>query len=275
MAQPIDAAWREFAAFGRWAWNSQKCYLPRAAWKAAKTSFPETTLGEWKTETKLLISGVDWRQLWYKAPRQYVLRKMFGVVAVAPLNVRTLMHMAYNAGQIEASGGIDKMRRLAGTIDDPQEAKAIRDVASVYASSQMGTWSAYVTDAQAAAITPDLVVQLSACRCHRRGESCRVPKAFPDGIGTQDRDGSRRRPYLGNCCRHCFRCTKTGQEGLHSNLWRFSCRQHCRRGSDHRGGRVLGPPPQEVGPDNRPRMGWKPRFAKWGLLSPTPVPWSA
>lgn len=138
-----DALWTGAEALGRWAWLQRRSYLPREAWHQLREKLPATPVGPAaRVEiTRQATGDTMWRKLWGGAPRQRLLRKMFELASAPELTVRDLAHLAFNAGQIEAGGAVDKLRRLAGT--DPSLG-ALRNLADIYDTLRMGTLRAYV-----------------------------------------------------------------------------------------------------------------------------------
>jgi len=141
----LSKIWREASAAGRWAWSTNKSYLPREFWKQLSAGISDTPIGTWNTATQTAVNGSDWHQLWKTAARQGLARKIFGLVSKAPLSLKTFTHVAYDSGQLEAGGGIEKLERLATSqIKNPRAAQAVHGIASTWSQFNMGAPSAYV-----------------------------------------------------------------------------------------------------------------------------------
>jgi hypothetical protein len=136
--------WEQAKRLGAWAWHERKSYLPRETWRRLREVVPEQTLdpAALVAPTRTAAQTAPWRELWGGAPRQRLLRKMFELAAQPSLSVRDVAHLAFNAGQVEASGAIAKLRRLAAS--DPKLAN-LGDLADLYDRLGMGRAEAYVT----------------------------------------------------------------------------------------------------------------------------------
>ncbi|MDE2095873.1 MAG: hypothetical protein KGL39_01350 [Patescibacteria group bacterium] len=174
MTTPAEDCWAAFVELGHWAWDTGRCYLPRALWKRLSPSLPTAALGDWNAETKAAVSAAPWRQLWFGAPRQRLFRKVFGIVAVAPMSMNTLMHVAFDVGQIGASGGVEKLERLAAGIRDPADAAAVRAVADVFRRLDFRALRTFAPDTAVAGVTAGEVTALKMNIENAKTAVCRM-----------------------------------------------------------------------------------------------------
>jgi hypothetical protein len=121
----------------------RRSYLPREVWHQLREKIPMTPIDSAAMVeiTRQAAGDAFWRKLWGGDPRQRLLRKMFALASAPSMTTRDLVHLAFNAGQVEASGALDKLERLAESTPD---LAALRIVANIYVTLKMGTLRAYV-----------------------------------------------------------------------------------------------------------------------------------